>query len=499
MKPLNLNKESCNPISSNCVVWQGPEIECINLCKGDTVTDVVYKLAVELCELLETFDVDSYDISCFNLLECNPKDFQALIQLLIDKVCSCCGVTPEPAPGGTVGCPDCEVEVCSAFYYQSPQGDVITTMQLDEYVTAIGNRVCQIILQIDTINATLENHEERIDALENAPIPTLVLPNVTPECVLPSVPTSMDEVLTALEVQFCELRVATGNPSDIYQAILRQCQGLNNSNQLAGSGTMQNIAGWAATVSSMADAMNNVWLTICDLRSSIQTIQANCCDTGCDGIGFTITAVLNTSDQLQINFSGTVPANFVDCQGGSVITITDALGGTNNISLNIIQNYLNNPLGYIQDISTGPVNGNYDITVLATLCSTDLEVGSTCQTVASAIATASADCPNLIIVTNIGIVNYSGNYIGLVPETVVIELWNTSQTVLLESQVYNLTQGNTSLAGQFTGLNDNTTYYIRPVVGGSECPFQDFITPEQVCLPPAFISFIELPFVPPVP
>ena len=41
MKPLNLDNKPCNPVSSNCVVWQGPTLECIDLCKGDTVSDVV--------------------------------------------------------------------------------------------------------------------------------------------------------------------------------------------------------------------------------------------------------------------------------------------------------------------------------------------------------------------------------------------------------------------------------------------------------------------------
>ena len=40
MKPLNLDNKPCSPISSNCVVWQGPDIPCIQLCTGDTVSDV---------------------------------------------------------------------------------------------------------------------------------------------------------------------------------------------------------------------------------------------------------------------------------------------------------------------------------------------------------------------------------------------------------------------------------------------------------------------------
>ena len=53
MIPSNNGKvEPCSHISSNCVIWQGPDISCINLCNGDTVSDVVAKLATELCNLV---------------------------------------------------------------------------------------------------------------------------------------------------------------------------------------------------------------------------------------------------------------------------------------------------------------------------------------------------------------------------------------------------------------------------------------------------------------
>ena len=42
-------QEGCNPMSSNCVLWQGPDIPCINLCKGDSISDITAKLAEELC------------------------------------------------------------------------------------------------------------------------------------------------------------------------------------------------------------------------------------------------------------------------------------------------------------------------------------------------------------------------------------------------------------------------------------------------------------------
>ncbi len=83
MKPTNSNENGCDPMSSNCVIWQGPDIDCINLCKGDNISTVVDKLATELCTLLETFNIDDYDTSCFNLAECAPKAFKVLNNLLI--------------------------------------------------------------------------------------------------------------------------------------------------------------------------------------------------------------------------------------------------------------------------------------------------------------------------------------------------------------------------------------------------------------------------------
>ena len=43
----------CNPVSSNCVIWQGPDIPCITLCKGDSISDVTYKVATEICTLVD--------------------------------------------------------------------------------------------------------------------------------------------------------------------------------------------------------------------------------------------------------------------------------------------------------------------------------------------------------------------------------------------------------------------------------------------------------------
>ena len=84
MKPLNSHTAGCDPVSSNCVIWQGPDIPCLKLCKGDTVSDVVYKLATELCDLLTALDVTTYTLPspCFANQACTPQDFHDLIQII---------------------------------------------------------------------------------------------------------------------------------------------------------------------------------------------------------------------------------------------------------------------------------------------------------------------------------------------------------------------------------------------------------------------------------
>ena len=77
----------CNPISSNCVVWQGPDIPCIDLCHGDSISEVIYKLALELCDLLDSTSLAGLDFSCLNL-GVTPTTQKELIQAIIDKLCS---------------------------------------------------------------------------------------------------------------------------------------------------------------------------------------------------------------------------------------------------------------------------------------------------------------------------------------------------------------------------------------------------------------------------
>lgn len=100
------SKDGCMKTSSNCVIWEGPDIPCLKLCNGDNITEVLYKLATKFCETLVLLDPSQYDISCFNNISCPPTDFLELFQLVIDEICSIqeiVGPEGNTGPQGPIG------------------------------------------------------------------------------------------------------------------------------------------------------------------------------------------------------------------------------------------------------------------------------------------------------------------------------------------------------------------------------------------------------------
>ena len=83
----------CSNISSNCVIWQGPDLPCIDICNGDSVSEVIAKLAEELCKIIDSVagepDLSGLDLKC--VLPGGqeaPSKLSDTLQLIIDKICS---------------------------------------------------------------------------------------------------------------------------------------------------------------------------------------------------------------------------------------------------------------------------------------------------------------------------------------------------------------------------------------------------------------------------
>lgn len=509
MKPLNLNTTGCDPISSNCVIWQGPDIPCIHLCKGDTVSDVVFKLATELCEVLDIFDVSTYDLpsACFNNQACNPSDFHALIQLIIYKICcleSDDEVSCENASGTArvsssserlltdSTCPDCYVTIAECFRYTNEFGDLVESMKLDDYARTIGNKVCDLVNQINNLNAAVSDLDLRVTALENTPAPIVTLPTVTPVCVIsPAVPVNMNIVLSALEQQFCSLVSVTGSPNNISSAIAKQCIGLNGSDALGPyGGTMAALSGWITTANTLAASMNNMWLTICDLRAAVQNIKENCCPSGCDGVEISLTAVLSGTE-LRIFLNGTLPPGFSDCApAGNIFKVTDGYGAYVNTPISVAT-YINDPIGFALNIGVTPLNILTNITITSDVCVTDGT--STCQLCINYTVTNISTCPSVTIIPDVVTgtsvtVLYTPLY---VPGNYTTEIWSSDFTTLVASVTQYLTTAN-PVTQIIPGLTPGTNYQLRLVIDAagniSECPYSTFATNPALCLPPSAVA-----------
>jgi hypothetical protein len=488
MKPTNYSSEGCDPISSNCVIWNGPDIECIELCKGDNVSTVVFKLATELCTLLETFNVTNFDLSCFNLQKCAPEDFIGLIQLLIDKICENEGI--EPCTPSTEGCPDCEVPICTDILFNplTPSGDPITSMQLKDYVLAIGQRVCSLIDQIGTINSTLSGLDVRISALENAPAPSTDLPNITPVCVLPAIPTSLDVVLSALEAEFCTLKQATGDNTAILTALQSACSGLNSAPQLNGTGNMSDISGWFTAPANLSESFSNLWKVVCDMRNAVSLIQNNCCDIGCDGIDLDVSIIVVDPTTIRIFYTGSIPNQFVDDSPASTIVITDSAGGgPQSNTINIKADYFDTNQFY-EVILAGP-NAANDIYVSTTYRFIDPQTGEQCSNTIQSIGLGTDTCPDLILTANYTGVNYAFTWNGTVPTVVTLNLYDQTATSLLSTQTLSIINNNPS--GAFTGLVEGTNYQIAIEINGEECPLEQFTTLAYPCVPPGLQAPVQ--------
>jgi hypothetical protein len=280
MKPLNLDNSPCSPTSSNCVIWQGPSLDCIKLCKGDTISEVTAKLANELCTVMAQLNVNDYDLSCFELTTCAPVDFQALIQFLINHICALENVTPTNNSNGTSTCPDCVVTMAPCFVQNNQ-----TTSQLVDYVNLIAQRICSLITEIEGLQTQINDLDIRVFTLESdaARGDSFTLPSVIVDYTLQDVPfiglngpaTEIDVVLNALINDpiygYGALRTATGLPAELVASVASQT--ITSSRDSLTYGTAMSVAyvDWIGAPLTIADTITDAWISILDIFTYLET------------------------------------------------------------------------------------------------------------------------------------------------------------------------------------------------------------------------------------
>lgn len=334
----NTADQGCSPVSSNCVVWQGPDLSCINLCNGDTVSSVVYKVATDLCTIKTALDLSTLDLSCLVSFcsSVNPapttKTLSAVLDFIIDKLC-CVNTRIDNITGsGSAGYNEPNVALPTCLQYPDPvTGQTVTQLQHSAYTLKLANQHCSLKAVVDGHTSTLATYNTRITALETSS--GYIPPTVTPNCLLtPGTPVALPTLLDELEAQYCSLRTVLGTNQNLTAAISQQCQNLGSSPALSASGTISTLTGWNSTSNTVGHTVQNIWVVLCDMRAAIYDLKNTAGVTDCSAFILSFSAAANADrSQVTLFFSGStvVPAGFANCNAqGSKVTIKDTSGKT---------------------------------------------------------------------------------------------------------------------------------------------------------------------------
>lgn len=487
IKP-NDTQDGCNPISSNCVIWQGPDIPCIQLCKGDTISDITAKLASELCTLVDQLAIETFDVSCFPPICPKPENIHDLIQFILDSICGIeqgTTVIPGKSTTGTAvaNCNEalnCPITVAPCFQYKDAFGNLVTEMSIKDYATAIATRVCTITSQITTINNTLTTINTRLDTLEDCVLPCkspTFSVTVPTSCLSSDTNIPLVEFVSTLESSFCALQQATGSPTELATGSAQECINLDTTATLNNAAVTYNaLPGWisAGSYNNAAHAINNLWLVICDMRNAVQSVITNCCNPSCDSVDITMTASYS-NPTLSLLFTGSAPG-FADCAaGGMFVTITDAYGASYTTQVAVIAS-LGGPAVTV-NLTTSGLNLFTDYTVKLNVCATDGSL--TCNNVLIETVSNSALCPAMLYAPDTTYIDFGFTNNIASPVTYIIECWNNALTGVITTQtVVNPATG--AVSGSLTGLTTATTYQIRVrvVIGSTikDCPYTSVTT-----------------------
>lgn len=493
--------KGCSPVSSNCVVWQGPDLDCIGLCKGDTISDVVAKLAEELCTLIELFDLGEYDFTCLAIPTSeDPSDFQDLIQILIDRVCALEGITPVTATTAA-DCPDdCIVAIASCFYFTNPQGDTVTTMTLADYVTAIGNQICSILDSITLLEsevATLQSEQtatqSQVDSQEISKADVSSLQYQVSQKTSPSAPTDyITDSLRLIENSLISTQDALGTASEQYLALLKEGN-IGTQPKLFGVGAMNTIQGWDDDVTKTADSIGNLWLSIADIRSAVSYMQENCCSTGCSDLFLNFRAELDvqiTTTFLTIFTDGSTgfTDDWKECQNDTRVTVTDALGNSTTFRTSLIA-LIDTPSGFQVDLTPTSIDPTQNIVVTADTCFTNTSTETTCEKVYADSIIQSPDCPAVVLTIFATAVSYQ--FTASAGFSYIINVYLDGGSTPVAQQV--VAQPGAIVANSIFGLLTETDYELEVVIvdtSGTEtpCTKQPFTTLPDNCVPPTGTS-----------
>lgn len=331
-------KLPCNPTSSNCVSWEGPDLPCISLCKGDTVTDTVYKAAVVLCAVKEELNLSELDLqNIFEVCSACPepeKTLKTILQLLINKVKTLEELIDEL--GGAGSGEELIIRIASCFRTSDGSGDTITELKHSDYTKAIGLQVCSVLTDLAGANTRLNSLEDNVDDLKER-VHVLEAGDGGLD--------ALEDRVGDLEIKVNGLVTVLGSNTDLAGITSEECPTSGPGNSVSSLAAGDGSALWTGSSSNVAESVKRIWLAVCDLRSAVKIIQDNCCQVTCDDLVVDFDIRFNDDrSQATLFFAAKshIPVGFTDVNPlGNRLVVTDGNGAQQEYRIKIAEEVQN--------------------------------------------------------------------------------------------------------------------------------------------------------------
>lgn len=506
MLPIGSNHKSstCAVLSSNCVIWHGAAIPCLNLCKDDTITDVILKMGEILCDTQTTAGQVIVDTTPLG----NPTTwttYNDVIQYIVDDVADLTtfvnNIVVPPTPNLTASVATC---------LQSIAGG--PTLGVVSYTELLGNEVCTLKSLTGSLETDIDTNTTNISIINNilSTLPTTYAAINSTYVCLGSGVDSVVNIVTAIEQELCDLEAQTGSPAELGSNIAPYCN-ISNSPALSVPGTMASgYPEWNTTVSTLGDTIKNLWITVCDMRTRLVNL-ADCCTSTCADIRLGFRAELNTNIlRVRTSTGSELPSDFIQCLvPASTITITDGDGTSFTTVFNNIESLI---AGGFQDIdlTLAGLNLATDFTADVSYCFSNITTGLQCQNVISFNIINTVACPTLTLtstwnnVAGTGTIGYSFNNLYIASPTTKYRLTvydATSAVVGILTTAVASTLSN-PVTGSFIVANTgNYTVEIKIITVNTgtgvetisnTCPAELITVQNSTCLPPTNLFAVNI-------
>lgn len=325
-------------VPSNQVPWNGPNIPCLGLCKGDSVSDIIVKLATKICDAAQPYDLSTLTLECalemFSSSEPATRTINSVLQLLINNECSLKELIDNLQSQITgLGTNTFIVDLKCLMEVDGYGNPLPYTEQT--VIQALINEICSMKNTVSYLAGQYTNLQNQVDNLNLNPV--IDEKNIS-TCVNPGVlPTSTQVKNTSAAL--CEYVDTVGPDTDIAVALSKIPSNWNTQ--------FQAQPGWIITPINFMQQMNNVFIALSSALSRLEYIEGNCCTPSCEllKLGF---SVQEADGEVIIRFrdlDGTyIPAGWV--HQSNTMTITDSV--TNQVMSfsvgTIVQGYQTLPI-----------------------------------------------------------------------------------------------------------------------------------------------------------